>query len=80
VRAFSLWSDRAKQDVPRTLNIDLGGEGSPTDRLSKRNRSELAERDQRIRATSKAAGKHTDGSELIQRLGHRLRRLAARPV
>jgi hypothetical protein len=31
-------------DVPRSLNADVGGEGSPTDRLWLRYRSELAER------------------------------------
>ena len=32
------------EDVPRSLNADMGGEGSPTDRLWMRYRSELAER------------------------------------
>ena len=31
-------------DVPRSLNADMGGEGSPTDRLWHRYRTELAER------------------------------------
>jgi hypothetical protein len=31
------------EDVPRGLNVDFGGEGSPTDRLSKRYRTELRE-------------------------------------
>jgi hypothetical protein len=29
------------EDVPRSLNADFGGEGSPTDRLWKRGRTEL---------------------------------------
>ena len=31
------------EDVPRSLNADMGGEGSPTDRLWMRYRTELAE-------------------------------------
>jgi hypothetical protein len=31
------------EDVPRRLNADFGGEGSPTDRLWKRYRTELRE-------------------------------------
>ncbi len=31
------------EDVPRRLNVDFGGEGSPTDRLWKRYRTELGE-------------------------------------
>ena len=30
------------EDVPRSLNADMGGEGSPTDRLWQRYRTELA--------------------------------------
>ena len=32
------------EDVPRSLNADMGGEGSPTDRLWQQYRTELAER------------------------------------
>ena len=32
------------EDVERSLNADMGGEGSPTDRLWQRYRTELAER------------------------------------
>ncbi len=32
------------EDVPRSLNADMGGEGSPTDGLWMRYRTELAER------------------------------------
>jgi len=32
------------EDVPHSLNADMGGEGSPTDRLWRRYRSALAER------------------------------------
>ena len=32
------------EDVPRSLNADMGGEGSPTDRLWQRYRTELAKR------------------------------------
>jgi len=32
------------EDVPRSLNAAMGGEGSPTDRLWMRYRTELAER------------------------------------
>lgn len=32
------------EDVPRSLNADMGGEGSATDRLWQRYRTELAER------------------------------------
>ncbi len=31
------------EDVPRSLNADMGGEGSPTDRLWQRYRTELAQ-------------------------------------
>jgi hypothetical protein len=31
------------EDVPHGLNVDFGGEGSPTDRLWKRYRTELGE-------------------------------------
>jgi hypothetical protein len=35
------------EDVPHGLNVDFGGEGSPTDRLWKRNRTELRETSKR---------------------------------
>jgi len=35
------------EDVPRTLNVDFGGVGSPTDRLWKRYRTELGETSKR---------------------------------
>jgi hypothetical protein len=35
------------EDVPRSLNVDFGGEGSPTDRLWKRYRTELGETSKR---------------------------------
>jgi hypothetical protein len=35
------------EDVPRSLNVDFGGEGSPTDRLWKRYRTELGEASKR---------------------------------
>ena len=68
------------EDVRRTLNTNFGGEGSPTDRLWKRYRTELAERDKRIRAPSEAAEQHTDGLGLIHGLGHWLLRLVVRPA
>jgi len=35
------------EDVPHGLNVDFGGEGSPTDRLWKRCRTELGETSKR---------------------------------
>jgi len=35
------------EDVPSGLNVDFGGEGSPTDRLWKRYRTELGETSKR---------------------------------
>jgi hypothetical protein len=35
------------EDVPRSLNVDFGDEGSPTDRLWKRYRTELGETSKR---------------------------------
>jgi len=40
------------EDVPRSLNVDFGGEGSPTDRLWKRYRTELGETSKRRRDTA----------------------------
>jgi len=42
------------EDVPRSLDADMGGEGSPTDRLWMRYRTELARRPSRA---------HGDGSQ-----------------
>jgi len=40
------------EDVPHSLNVDFGGEGSPTDRLWKRYRTELGETSKRRDVTA----------------------------
>ena len=67
------------EDVPRTLNTNFGGEGSPTDRLWKRYRTELAERDKRIAARGDVP-KHSSQFNVIHGLRPLLRRLVARPA
>jgi hypothetical protein len=68
------------EDVPRNLNTDFGGDGSPTDRLWKRYRTELAQRDKRNTATPETGGKAVGAVRLSHALRSWLRRLVARPA
>jgi hypothetical protein len=65
------------EDVPRSNN-NLGGEDSATNRLWKRYRTELAERDKPNSGRAETAGKDIDGSGLSHVVPNWLRRLVAR--